>query len=73
MLGTMRAPLKLMASAPDTKQARETWRPGRLLSEVVQCDESDGSEEFEAVPPSRHDQPTQRRAFRVPMMPVPKF
>lgn len=69
----MRATRSAMKSAHDKKEARETWRPGRMLSEVVQCDGTDAYEEFEAVPRSRHDQPTQRRAFRVPMMPVPKF
>ena len=63
-----------MSSAREKPEAQETWRPGRLLSDVAPRDQlGEEDDEFEAVPPSRHDQPTRRGSFRVPMLLVPKF
>jgi hypothetical protein len=70
----MSADGEAMASFQNKADARETWRPGRAVDDELPRElEAEAKGEFESVPPSRHDQPSRRGSFRIPMLLVPRF
>lgn len=66
-----------MTYANNKEDARETWRPPNMPEDRFEREalapSPQSDEAFETMPPSRHDKPTKKRAFRIPPLKIPQI